>query len=178
MKPAEQSPVIAALLMDIFREVEIPPGVVNYLPGLGEVAGVRLVEHPDVALIAFTGSREVGLAINAKAAEVSVAASSVKKVIAEMGGKNAIIVDADADLDEAVLGVAHSAFGFQGQKCSACSRAIVLRDVYDVFLERLVEAARSLQVAPAEEPGCDLSAVIDADAHQRIAQYIETGRQE
>ena len=123
MKPAEQSAVVAAKLMDVFREVGLPAGVLNYLPGHGEVAGAALVEHPDVALIAFTGSRAVGLAINAKAAEVSQKGLvNVKRVIAEMGGKNAIIVDADADLDEAVSGVVKSAFGYQGQKCSACSR--------------------------------------------------------
>ena len=112
----------------------MPPGVVNFLPGKGEIVGAVLVEHPDVALIAFTGSRTVGLAINRRAAEVSAQGIGyVKHVICEMGGKNAIIVDDDADLDEAVLGVVKSAFGYQGQKCSACSRAIVLAAVYDAF---------------------------------------------
>ena len=153
MKPAEQSSVVAALLMDIFREVGLPAGVLNYLPGRGEVAGARLVEHPDVALIAFTGSRAVGLAINAKAAEVSrQGVVNVKRVIAEMGGKNAIIVDADADLDEAVVGVVRSAFGYQGQKCSACSRAIVLASIYEPFLQRLSQSVQSLVIAPAEDP--------------------------
>jgi RHH-type proline utilization regulon transcriptional repressor/proline dehydrogenase/delta 1-pyrroline-5-carboxylate dehydrogenase len=144
MKPAEQSSVVAAQLMDIFREVGLPDGVLNYLPGPGEVVGAGLVEHPDVALIAFTGSRSVGLAINAKAAEVSKGKGvfNVKRVIAEMGGKNAIIVDSDADLDEAVAGVMKSAFGYQGQKCSACSRAIVIGDVYESFLHRLVESTK------------------------------------
>src|SRR5204863_4300583 len=106
----------------------------------GEVAGAALVEHPDVAVIAFTGSRAVGLAINAKAAEISrQGVVNVKRVIAEMGGKNGIIVDADADLDEAVSGVMNSAFGYQGQKCSACSRAIVVGEIYEPFLRRLVE---------------------------------------
>jgi RHH-type proline utilization regulon transcriptional repressor/proline dehydrogenase/delta 1-pyrroline-5-carboxylate dehydrogenase len=179
MKPAEQSAIVAAKLMDIFRSVGLPAGVLNYLPGVGEVAGAELVAHPDVALIAFTGSRQVGLAINAKAAEVSrQGAPMVKRVIAEMGGKNAIIVDDDADLDEAVLGVVHSAFGYQGQKCSACSRAVVLAPVYDTFLERLVEATRSLVVAPAEEPGCRVGPVIDEEAQTRIGKYIEIGRQE
>ncbi len=179
MKPAEQSPVTAALLMDIFREVDLPDGVANYLPGRGEVAGATLVEHPRVALIAFTGSRGVGLAINAKAAEVSAkGVGPVKRVIAEMGGKNAIIVDSDADLDEAVLGVVHSAFGYQGQKCSACSRAIVLADVYEPFLARLIEATRSLKVGPAEDPATIVGPVIDAESHERIGRYIELGKQE
>ena len=125
-----------------------------------------------MALIAFTGSRAVGLAINAKAAEVSARGIGyVKHVIAEMGGKNAIIVDDDADLDEAVLGVVKSAFGYQGQKCSACSRCIVLASVYDAFLARLVEATRSLKIGPAEDPATSVGPVIDAeafDASQRL----------
>ncbi len=165
MKPAEQSPVVAAKLMEIFAESGLPHGVLNYLPGPGETAGARLVEHPDVAAIAFTGSRAVGLRINARAAEVSLTSrGSVKHVIAEMGGKNAIIVDDDADLDEAVLGVMKSAFGYQGQKCSACSRAIVLPGVYDSFLLRLVEASRSLKVGPAEDPAMSVGPLIDADS--------------
>jgi RHH-type proline utilization regulon transcriptional repressor/proline dehydrogenase/delta 1-pyrroline-5-carboxylate dehydrogenase len=146
MKPSEQSCVTAAKLMEVFRELELPPGVLNFVPGPGETVGAALVEHPDVALIAFTGSRGVGLAINAKAAQVSasVRLRNVKHVIAEMGGKNAIIVDDDADLDEAVLGVVKSAFGYQGQKCSACSRVIVLDSIYETFLARLVDSTRSL----------------------------------
>jgi RHH-type proline utilization regulon transcriptional repressor/proline dehydrogenase/delta 1-pyrroline-5-carboxylate dehydrogenase len=179
MKPAQQSSVIGAMLMEIFSDVELPPGVLNYLPGRGEVAGAALVEHPHVAVIAFTGSRAVGLAMNQRAAEVSAAGMNyVKRVIAEMGGKNAIIVDADADLDEAVLGVVKSAFGYQGQKCSACSRAIVLADVYDTFLSRLVEAARSLQVGPAEDPATSVGPVIDERARDKILEYIAIGRQE
>jgi RHH-type proline utilization regulon transcriptional repressor/proline dehydrogenase/delta 1-pyrroline-5-carboxylate dehydrogenase len=179
MKPAEQSSVVAALLMDIFREVDLPAGVLNYLPGRGEECGAALVEHPDVSLIAFTGSRQVGLAINATAAEVSKRGSQqVKRVIAEMGGKNAIIVDSDADLDEAVVGVMKSAFGYQGQKCSACSRAIVLAEVYDMFLERLIEATKSLQIGPAEDPRASIGPVIDEESFRRIQRYIEIGRTE
>ncbi len=179
MKPAEQSPVIAAKLMEIFDEVGLPPGVVSYLPGQGEIAGAALVEHPDVALIAFTGSRNVGLAINRRAAEISASGTKqVKRVIVEMGGKNAIIIDDDADLDEAVAGVVKSAFGYQGQKCSACSRAIVLDVVYDQFLPRLVEATRSLKVGPAEDPSARVGPVIDAEAFDRVRSYIEIGRHE
>jgi len=178
MKPAEQSPIIAAHLMEVFHEVGIPAGVVNYCPGEGAEAGAALVEHPQVAMIVFTGSRQVGLAINAKAAEVAARSPQVKRVVAEMGGKNAIIVDDDADLDEAVQGVARSAFGFQGQKCSACSRVVVLEGIYDHFLARLVEAARTCQVGAAEDPGTDIGPVINAEALSSIRRYIEIGRQE
>ncbi|MCA9269315.1 MAG: aldehyde dehydrogenase family protein, partial [Planctomycetales bacterium] len=179
MKPAEQSSIVAAKLMELFQAAEFPPGVVNYLPGRGEVCGARLVEHPLTALVAFTGSRDVGLAIHRRAAEVSGEnAPSVKRVIAEMGGKNAIVVDDDADLDEAVAGVVKSAFGYSGQKCSACSRAIVLAPVYEGFVERLVEAARSLPVGPAEDPHTVVGPVIDAAALERIEGYIEIGRRE
>jgi len=180
MKPAEQAPVVAQQLVEIFREIDLPRGVLQFLPGLGEVTGAALVEHPEVAVIAFTGSRQVGLAINAKAAQVAADGRSkfVKKVIAEMGGKNAIIVDDDADLDEAVLGVVKSAFGFQGQKCSACSRVVVLAPVYETFLNRLVEATRSLKVGLATEPGTDVGPVIDADSLAKVKSYLELGRQE
>jgi RHH-type proline utilization regulon transcriptional repressor/proline dehydrogenase/delta 1-pyrroline-5-carboxylate dehydrogenase len=179
MKPAEQSSVVADLLREIFEEVGLPRGVLNYLPGRGEVVGAALVEHPDVALIAFTGSRSVGLAIQATAAEVSRRGTKViKRVIAELGGKNAIIVDADADLDEAVVGVMKSAFGYQGQKCSACSRAIVLDDVYDAFLARLIDATKSLKLGPAEDPGTSVGPVIDEESFRRIQEYIEIGKQE
>jgi RHH-type proline utilization regulon transcriptional repressor/proline dehydrogenase/delta 1-pyrroline-5-carboxylate dehydrogenase len=179
MKPAETSSVIGALLMEIFEEAQLPPGVLNYLPGRGEVVGAALVDHPDVALIAFTGSRTVGLAINARAAEVSrQGMTQVKRVIAELGGKNAIIVDADADLDEAVSGVVKSAFGYQGQKCSACSRAIVHADVYDVFLQRLIEATKSLRIGLPEDPATVIGPVIDEESAQKIRSYIEIGKQE
>jgi RHH-type proline utilization regulon transcriptional repressor/proline dehydrogenase/delta 1-pyrroline-5-carboxylate dehydrogenase len=151
----------------------------NYLPGPGEEVGAALVEHPDVGLIVFTGSRPVGLAINRRAAEVSATGiTHVKRVIAEMGGKNAIIVDSDADLDEAVQGVVKSAFGFQGQKCSACSRAIVLDSIYDQFLQRLVAATRTLVVGAAEDPATDVGPVIDADSKRKIEEYIGIGRTE
>lgn len=175
MKPAEQSPIIAAKLMEIFRDVGIPDGVVNYLTGVGEEIGPELVGSPLVDLIAFTGSREVGLGINAKAAETDPRQTMVKHVIAEMGGKNAIIIDDDADLDEAVAGVVQSAFGYAGQKCSACSRAIVLDAAYDAFLERLIEATKSLKVGPAEDPGTDVGPLIDEEARDRVKRYVELG---
>lgn len=178
MKPSEQASVVGAKLAEIFASAGLPPGVVNYLPGSGEVVGQALVEHPEVAVIAFTGSREVGLAIHARAAEVSRQGKFVKRVIAEMGGKNAILVDDDADLDEAVLGVVQSAFGYSGQKCSACSRVVVVDRVYDTFLARLAAATASLQVGPAEDPATYVGPVIDADSLQKIRGYIDLGRQE
>ena len=178
MKPAEQSSVIAAKLMECFQAAGAPSGVVNYLPGDGEEIGPTLVNHPDTAVIAFTGSLKVGLLINAQAAQTPPSHSLVKRVIAEMGGKNAMIVDADADLDEAVKGVVDAAFGYAGQKCSAGSRAIVLESIYDQFLNRLVEATRSLTVAPAENPGASLGPVIDAESQARIRHFIEQGKKE
>ena len=136
MKPAEQSTAIAGLLQEVWQEAGVPAGVMQFLPGIGEEIGPTLTNHNDVAIVAFTGSRPVGLMINHQAAETPQSQDHVKRVIAEMGGKNAIIVDDDADLDEAVLGVVHSAFGYQGQKCSACLRAIVLDKVYDHFWPR------------------------------------------
>jgi RHH-type proline utilization regulon transcriptional repressor/proline dehydrogenase/delta 1-pyrroline-5-carboxylate dehydrogenase len=178
MKPSEQSSVVGAKLMEVFQEVGLPAGVVNYLPGVGEEVGPALVEHPDVAMIAFTGSRGVGLLINRQAAEVPPGQEHVKRVLAEMGGKNAILIDEDADMDEAVHGVAASAFSYQGQKCSACSRVIVPEALHDTFLARLVEATRSLKVAPAEDPGSFVGPVIDEHAYRRILQTIEKGKGE
>jgi RHH-type proline utilization regulon transcriptional repressor/proline dehydrogenase/delta 1-pyrroline-5-carboxylate dehydrogenase len=178
MKPAEQSSVIAAKLMEVLREAGVPTGVVHFLPGVGEEVGPTLVNHKDVALIAFTGSRSVGLGINRSATEMAEGQDDIKRVIAELGGKNAIILDEDADLDEAVHGIVASAFGYAGQKCSACSRLIVPEAIYDSFLTRLVEATRSLTVAPAEEPGCSVGPVIDAEAHARILAAIERSKKE
>lgn len=178
MKPAEQSPVMAWHLMDIFREAGIPPGVVNYLPGLGEEVGEHLVKSAHTDLVAFTGSRPVGLRIHELAARTEKGQRGPKRVITEMGGKNAIIVDGDADLDEAVRGVIASAFGYAGQKCSACSRAIVVGSAHDVFLARLIEAVASLRVGPADDPGTIIGPLIDAEAQQRVLRYIEAGRAE
>jgi RHH-type proline utilization regulon transcriptional repressor/proline dehydrogenase/delta 1-pyrroline-5-carboxylate dehydrogenase len=178
VKPATQSPVIAARLVDLFREAGVPAGVLNFVPGPGAEIGDFLVAHPRVPMIAFTGSRAVGCRINARAAEVREGQDHLKRVLAEMGGKNAVIVDEDADLDEAVAGVAASAFGYGGQKCSACSRVIVLDAIHDQFLARLVEAAKSLRIGPPEDPGNYLGPVIDATAQRRIREMIESGKQE
>jgi RHH-type proline utilization regulon transcriptional repressor/proline dehydrogenase/delta 1-pyrroline-5-carboxylate dehydrogenase len=178
MKPAEQSSLIALRLHEILLEAGVPPAAVAFLPGRGEEVGPTLVSHPDTALVAFTGSRAVGLAINAQAAAAAASPGSrlVKRVIAEMGGKNAIIVDDDADLDEAVVAVVQSAFGFQGQKCSACSRVIVLDRVHDAFVARLAEAVKSLKVGPANAPGTRMGPLVDAEARDRVRSFIEQGR--
>jgi len=173
MKPAEQTPAIAAQLMAATQAVGFPPGVVNLLPGIGEIVGPVLVGHPDVSLITFTGSVAVGLAINEQAARSRT--NEVKRVVCEMGGKNAIIVDADADLDEAVVGVMHSAFGYQGQKCSACSRVIVIGD-RSAFVERLTQATASLTIGPADDPTATIGPVIDEEAKQRMLARIAEAR--
>ncbi|HUG92570.1 MAG TPA: L-glutamate gamma-semialdehyde dehydrogenase [Planctomycetaceae bacterium] len=178
MKPAEQSPVMAAKLMEVFQNVGLPEGVLNYLPGIGEEVGPELVGSPDVDLIAFTGSRTVGLDINRIAADTDPRQRTVKRVIAEMGGKNAILIDTDADLDEAVAGTVDSAFGYAGQKCSACSRVIVLREVYEAFVDRLAGATESLKLGPAELPGTTVGPVISAEAFDRVREYIDVGREE
>ena len=176
MKPAEQSSIIAHELMRMMLEVGFPPGVVHYLPGYGEEIGEYLVNHKDVALIAFTGSKPVGLHILRQAQTVHPGQTHIKRVLAELGGKNAIIVDSDADLDEAVTGVIYSAFGFQGQKCSACSRVIVIESLYERFLDRLCEAARSLNIGATENPLNFVGPVVDEEAHQRILKTIETAK--
>jgi len=175
MKPAEQTPVIAARLMDVFEAAGLPPGVVNYLPGRGEVAGDRLVRHRDVGLIVFTGSQEVGTRIYATAAATP-GNRFLKRVVAEMGGKNAIIVDDDADLDEAVQGILTSAFGYAGQKCSACSRVIGVGRVYARLVDRLADAARTLPMGPADAPGTIVGPVIDEASRERILGYVDLGK--
>ena len=158
--------------MKMVKMAGFPPGVIQYLPGRGEVVGEYLVNHPNVANITFTGSREVGLHIWAQAGQTRPGQRQLKRVVCEMGGKNAIIVDSDADVDEAVLGVIHSAFAFSGQKCSACSRVIVLEDNYDAFVSRLVEAARSLDVRPPIHPESALGPVIDKTAYHQLLTVI------
>jgi RHH-type proline utilization regulon transcriptional repressor/proline dehydrogenase/delta 1-pyrroline-5-carboxylate dehydrogenase len=171
LKPAEQSPAIASMLARTLLGSGLPVGALCYLPGLGENAGQALVNHPHASVVAFTGSRDVGLLINRQAADTKPGQEHVKRVIAEMGGKNAILIDEDADLDEAVVGVIHSAFGYSGQKCSACSRVIVLAGIYDAFLVRLVEAARAVKIGPADDPETVVGPLIDADARRRVLEY-------
>lgn len=178
MKPAEQSSIVAAELMKLLKEAGLPPGVVNYLPGIGEEVGEYLTGHKDISMITFTGSKNVGLRILQKAGHLLPGQTSVKKCVIEMGGKNALIIDSDADLDEAVAGVVYSAFGFQGQKCSACSRAVVLDSIYDRFIDRLIEATRSLPVRYTEDPAAFVGPVVDEEARNKIMMIIENAKKE
>src|SRR5213595_1917608 len=178
MKPSEQSVIIGAMLMEIYEGAGVPPGVLNFLNGKGSVIGAHMVDHKDVDLIAFTGSREVGLMIWKSAGKTRDGQRELKRVICEMGGKNAMIVDSDADLDEAIVDSIYSAFGFQGQKCSALSRLIVLEENYDRVMERLLGAAASVRVGNPEEPGVVVGPVIDEAAYRRILDYIEVGKGE
>lgn len=178
MKPAEQSAVCGALVMEMFEEAGLPPGVLNFLPGKGRVIGQYIVDHKDVPMIAFTGSREVGLRIWESAGQTRPDQLELKRVVCEMGGKNAVIIDADADLDEAIVDSTYSAFGYQGQKCSALSRLIVLDENYERVMKRLIEAAASLRVGNPETPGVMVGPVIDEAAYRRILEMIETGKKE
>lgn len=172
-KPAGPASIVGHGLVELFREAGLPAGVFNYCPGRSAVMGDHLIESPRVSTIAFTGSMDVGLRIQEKAARVQPGQSHCKRVIAEMGGKNAIIVDDDADLDEAVSGVLYSAFAFQGQKCSACSRVIVVAPIYERFTQRLVEAAKSLKIGPAENPANFMGPVAGPAQQRDILRYID-----
>ena len=178
LKPAATSSVIAAKITEILIEAGIPQGVLQFVPGKGSQVGTYLVKHPDTHVIAFTGSREVGCRIYAEAAILQPGQKHLKKVIAEMGGKNAIIVDESADLDQAVAGVVQSAFGYTGQKCSACSRVIVSQPIYDNFLARLIETTKSLNIGATDVPSTQIGPVIDNSARDRILEYIAKGKQE
>jgi 1-pyrroline-5-carboxylate dehydrogenase len=177
LKPSSDSPTIAAKFVELLEEAGMPEGVVNFCPGAGASFGDAVVAHPKTRYIAFTGSREVGLHINKSAAEQAPGQIWIKRTILEMGGKDAIIVDADADLEAAVEGVAVSAFGFQGQKCSACSRAIIDERIYDKFLEKLKARVEKITVGdPAENAG--MGAVINEGSMKDILNYIEIGKQD
>ncbi|MDJ0575965.1 MAG: L-glutamate gamma-semialdehyde dehydrogenase [Xenococcaceae cyanobacterium MO_234.B1] len=178
LKPAATSSIIAAKIAEILVAAGIPPGVFQFVPGKGSTVGEYLVKHKDTHVIAFTGSREVGCRIYAEAATLQPGQKHLKKVIAEMGGKNAIIVDESADLDQAVVGVVQSAFGYTGQKCSACSRVIVLETIYDTFVARLIEATKSLNIGKTDHPGTQVGPVIDSTARDRILEYIAKGKAE
>ncbi len=178
MKPSDQTPVIAARLMALFVEAGLPAGVVNFITGPGSSVGAHLVAHPQVDFIAFTGSKEVGLKIWETAGKTPPGQANLKKVVCEMGGKNCLIVDGDADMDEAVTGCISAAFGYQGQKCSALSRLIVLAENYGTFVARLIAAADSMRVGPAEMPGNFVGPVISRDAQKKILGIIQTGAKE
>jgi RHH-type proline utilization regulon transcriptional repressor/proline dehydrogenase/delta 1-pyrroline-5-carboxylate dehydrogenase len=177
-KPAEQTPAIAYQLVQALEAGGLPPGVLAFLPGVGEDIGAYLVAHPAVAGIAFTGSKDVGLAIIASAAQHQPGQRQVKRVIAEMGGKNALIVDDDADLDQAVPAATYSAFGYAGQKCSATSRLIVLDAVYEEMLARLVGATREIPVQHPRDMATLVGPLIDADAHARVRRYVDLASKE
>jgi RHH-type proline utilization regulon transcriptional repressor/proline dehydrogenase/delta 1-pyrroline-5-carboxylate dehydrogenase len=177
VKPAEQSPMMGVHLLEILREAGVPEDACQLLQGGGEL-GAHLVRSPRIHLIAFTGSREVGLEILREAYTQRPGQDHVKRVVCEMGGKNAVIIDSDADLDEAVVHVIDSAFGYQGQKCSAASRLILLDEIHDRLLARLVEAVRSLKIGPPEDPRHAVGPVIDGEAKSRIEEYIRLGKRE
>ena len=177
LKPSHDSPAIAAKFFEVLQEAGMPDGVVNFCPGSGSSFGAGLVEHPQLRFIAFTGSKEVGLDINQRAATHRPGQKWIKRTILEMGGKDSIIVDADGNLDAAVEGVAQSAFGFQGQKCSACSRAIVDEKIYDVFLERLKDRVNRITVGdPVENK--PMGPVVSEKAYKSILSYIDIGKKE
>jgi len=178
IKPAEQSSVIGAQFMNLIEESGLPDGVANLLAGNGETVGSLLVVHPDIDFVAFTGSREVGTEIWQMAGVTHLNQRNLKKVVCEMGGKNAMIIDTDADLDEAVLGIIQSAFGYQGQKCSALSRLITIGETHEQLVPRLIEAAAALNIGLPEHPSTDMGPVIDQAAFQKIQSYIEIGKRE
>lgn len=178
LKPSSDSPTIGAKFMEILNEVGLPPGVVNFLPGSGAEVGDYLVSHPKTRFINFTGSKAVGLRINELAAKPSPGQIWIKRVVAEMGGKDVILVEEDANLEEAAQGVIASAYGFQGQKCSACSRAVVSSRIYDRFLDMLVERAKRIKVGPAKDPENYIGPVINEKAFSSISEYIEIGKRE
>jgi 1-pyrroline-5-carboxylate dehydrogenase len=177
LKPSSDSPTIAAKFIELLEEAGMPEGVVNFCPGAGASFGDAIVAHPNTRYVAFTGSREVGLHINKTAATQAPGQVWIKRTILEMGGKDAIIVDADADIDSAVEGVAQAAFGFQGQKCSACSRAIVDERVYDKFLEQLKARVEKIQIGDVAENAA-MGAVINEGSMKTILAYIEQGKRD
>ena len=178
MKPAEQTSIIGATLMDILVEAGVPSGVLHFLPGYGEDIGAHLVGHKHVDFVAFTGSRVVGLKIWETAGHTQPGQPNLKKVVCEMGGKNSLIIDNDADLDEAIPAALYSAFGFAGQKCSALSRLIVLDEVYDSFVERFVSACATIPIGDPMKPGTLVGPVIDAEAQKKILGLIEQGKRD
>ncbi|HET9328357.1 MAG TPA: L-glutamate gamma-semialdehyde dehydrogenase [Candidatus Eisenbacteria bacterium] len=178
VKPASDTPAIAWQFFHLMDEVGLPPGVFNFVTGSGGVVGDAIVRHAKTRFVSFTGSKEVGIGINQIAAEVQPGQIWLKRVVAEMGGKDAIIVDEEADLDSAAQGVSASAFGFQGQKCSACSRAIVSEKVYDAFLDKLKAQVDKIVVGEPEKAGVNLGPVSSPAAQKKILEYIEVGKKE
>src|ERR1700730_1811923 len=178
VKPAADSPTIAAKFIDILFEAGVPKEAVNLITGLGSVIGDVLVQHPKTRYIGFTGSKEVGLRISELAAKAAPGQIWIKRTVLEMGGKDAIVVDEEADIDAAVEGTAQAAFGYQGQKCSACSRAIVSEKIYDTFVQKLVERTKKITLGPSDDPNNYMGPVISQSAMKTILDYIEVGKKE
>jgi 1-pyrroline-5-carboxylate dehydrogenase len=178
LKPAGDSSAIGVQFVRIMHEAGLPPETLNFLTGKGAVVGNALVVHPRTRFISFTGSKEVGLQINELAAKPAKGQRWIKRVVAEMGGKDAIVVDRDTDLDAAAEGVRASAFGYQGQKCSACSRAIVHEDVYDEFLEKLVARTKAMKLGPSREPDTEMGAVVNESQYRKVLQYVDLAHRE
>lgn len=178
LKPSEDASVIAAVFVDLLREAGVPEGVVNFVPGPGATVGETLVAHPKTRFISFTGSKAVGLRINELASKLAPGQIWIKRVVAEMGGKDAIVVAEDADLDAAADGIVASAFGFSGQKCSACSRAIVDARVYDAVLAKVVERTKRLEIGDPALGAVDVGPVVNRRALDKILGYVERGRRE
>jgi 1-pyrroline-5-carboxylate dehydrogenase len=179
LKPASTTPTAVTIFAQMFADLGLPPGVLNVVTGGGGVVGNALVDHPRTRFIGFTGSMEVGIGINERAAKVHPGQIWLKRVVLEMGGKNAVIVDSEADLDAAAEGAALAGFGFQGQKCSAGSRVIIDQSVYDEFMPKFLARAREFKVGdPVLDPGITVGPVIDANAHANICRYLEIGKKE
>jgi len=178
LKPASDSPIIAAHFVDILYEAGFPKEAVNFITGPGHAVGDTLVQHPKTRYIGFTGSKEVGLRISELAGKPAPGQIWVKRTVLEMGGKDAIVVDDEADIDSAVEGTVQSAFGYQGQKCSACSRAIVAEKVYDTFVQKLVDRTKKITVGPSDDPSNYMGPVVSQSAMKTILNYIEIGKKE
>jgi len=178
LKPSSLSPVIGFKVVEALQEAGIPKGVLNFLPSSGGEIGDLLVDHPLTRFISFTGSRDIGLRINERAAHVQPGQRWVKRTVIEMGGKDAIIVDEDADLESAATGIVASAFGYQGQKCSACSRAILVEKIHDRVLDLVVQKTRALKLGDVSDPSVQVGAVIDEKQMEKVLAYIKLGRHE
>ena len=178
LKPASTTPVVAAKFVEVMEEAGLPKGVLNFVPGSGSEVGDYLVDHKDTRFISFTGSRDVGLRIFDRSSKVNPGQVWMKRLIAEMGGKDTIVVDSEADLELAAQSIVAGAFGFSGQKCSACSRAVIVEDVYDQVLNRVVELTKELTVGDPTEQGTFMGPVNDNNAFKKIMEYIEIGKSE
>ena len=178
LKPASTTPVVAYKFIEVLEEAGLPKGVVNFVPGNGAEVGDYLVDHPKTRFISFTGSRDVGLRINQRASVLNEGQVWIKRVIAEMGGKDTIVVDKEADLELAAQSIVKSAFGFSGQKCSACSRVVIVKDVYDQVVNRVEALTKELSIGDPADPSNFMATVIDAAAFKKINDYIEIGKGE